>query len=101
MVSVQVKGFKDNIRWVISVQPNEFKSSPQVLSAGLGMERVSNVRVIGASSAAEFRGGDSRVVVLVLVVVGAVHMVMAEGFPMVVVEIPVVGEDEEGKNSTF
>ena len=104
------------MRWVFSVQPNEFKSSPQVLSAGLGMERVSNVRVIGASSAAGFRGGDSRVVVLVLVVVEIpmvvawvllVVVLMVVGVPMVAMvvplvgEIPMVGEDEEGKDSNF
>jgi hypothetical protein len=94
---VQVKEFKGNLRWVFSVQPNEFKGSPQVLSAGLGLERVSNVRVIGASSAAEFRGEDSRVVVLVLVVVVAVHIVRVEGLPMVVVK----ENKEAGKNSNF
>ena len=81
---------------------------------------MSNVRVIGASSAAEFRGGDSRVVVVVLVAAWAAHRVvvvgvsmagvawallavvlMAAELPMVAVVVSMVVEDLANKNSNF
>ena len=75
---------------------------------------MSNVRVIGASSAAEFRGGDSRVVVLVLVAAWAAHRVVVVGVSMAgvawallavvlmaAVGVSMVVEDLANKNSNF
>jgi hypothetical protein len=87
---------------VVLAHVKGLQGSTRVLLADLVMEETRVSRVIGASSAVEFRGGDSRVVVLVLGVVGLpMVVVVVVGVPKVAMVVSLVGEDEEGKDSNF
>jgi len=90
----------------------EIQGSARVLLADLVMEGTRVWRVIGASSAVKARGEDPGMLAAVVPWVVGIPLVVEAGFLMAAVvvriaegalvgEIPVVGENEEGKYLIF